>query len=33
VSCVNVAVIPLSSLRRSQAPVDPYDVAALLEAH
>ena len=27
------AVIPLSSLRRSQPPADPYDVAALLEAH
>ena len=33
VTRVNVAVIPLSSLRRSQPPADPYDVAALLEAH
>jgi hypothetical protein len=29
---VNVAVIPLSSLRQSRPPTDPYDVAALLEA-
>jgi Fe-S-cluster-containing dehydrogenase component len=33
VTRVNVAVIPLSALRRSQPPADPYDVAALLEAH
>ena len=34
VTHVNVAVIPLSALRRgSQPPVDPYDVAALLESH
>jgi hypothetical protein len=32
VTRVNVTVIPLSSLRQSQPP-DPYDVAALLEAH
>ena len=32
VTHVNVALIPLSSLRRSQPPVDPYDVAALLDA-
>ena len=32
VARVNVAVIPLSALRRSPAPADPYDVAALLEA-
>lgn len=32
VTHVNVAVIPLSTLRRgSQPPADPYDVAALLE--
>jgi Fe-S-cluster-containing dehydrogenase component len=33
VTRVNVAVIPLNSLRRSQPPADPYDVAALLEVH
>ncbi len=33
VTHVNVAVIPLSSLRRPQPPADPYDVAALLEGH
>ena len=33
VTHLNVPVIPLSSLRRSQAPTDPYDVAALLEAY
>jgi Fe-S-cluster-containing dehydrogenase component len=32
VTRVNVAVIPLSALRRSRPPADPYDVAALLEA-
>jgi Fe-S-cluster-containing dehydrogenase component len=32
VTHVDVAIIPLSSLRRSQPPADPYDVAALLEA-
>ena len=33
VTHVDVTVIPLNSLRRSAAPpVDPYDVAALLEA-
>ena len=32
VTHVNVAIIPLSSLKRSQPPADPYDVAALLEA-
>ena len=32
VTHVNVAVIPLSSLRRSPPAADPYDVAALLEA-
>ena len=32
VTQVNVAVIPLSALRRpAQPPADPYDVAALLE--
>jgi Fe-S-cluster-containing dehydrogenase component len=31
VASLNVAVIPLSSLRRSQPMADPYDVAALLE--
>ncbi len=32
VTHVNVAVIPLSALRRpAQPPADPYDVAALLE--
>ena len=31
VTRVNVAVIPLNSLRRSRPPADPYDVAALLE--
>ena len=32
VTHVNVAVIPLSALRRpAQPPPDPYDVAALLE--
>jgi hypothetical protein len=30
---VDVAVIPLQSLRRSQPIADPYDVAALLEAN
>jgi hypothetical protein len=29
---VNVAVIPLGSLKRSPPRADPYDVAALLEA-
>jgi hypothetical protein len=33
VTRVNVTVIPLGSLRRSQPPADPYDVAALLEGH
>jgi len=32
VTHVNVAIIPLNSLKRSQPPSDPYDVAALLEA-
>lgn len=32
VTHVNVAVIPLSALRPQPA-IDPYDVAALLEAH
>ena len=32
VTQVNVAVIPLSSLRQSRLPADPYDVATLLEA-
>ena len=34
VTRVNVAVIPLDSLRRLSKPApDPYDVAALLEGH
>jgi len=33
VTRVNVAIIPLNSLRQAQPPADPYDVAALLEAH